>query len=422
MEKKTIGTFIAALRKAHGLTQKQLAEMLNVSDKSVSRWERDECAPDLALIPVIAEIFGVTSDELLRGERRSSEAVPEYTERKTEKQLRRALDSALTKFRVRSVISIGLALLGLIAAMICNFGFTRGYLGFYTGTVFYLAAVLTEAVFLTLSLSSVNSDDFEREALQDCKKSMLRLGMAVISAVVVLFAGTLPLVVDCWDAYVGLGGTWWAQRGLVFGAAATVLCLIVCRIISVAIARKSGSLTERDEKILKLRKRVIAIALAVIAVTFLSQWAFNSITEDMSLVPGIEFDNWEDFKAYIEEPRSDFNEPLTFHHSEEYEDVYTTESGEYVYIWTADRHWFDTEPGPEEGTILCEFIPRNEYVWTYCANDDASDLLPITVYTQQHRHETYDIVNIVNLIIMAVYVLEIAVFIIVYRKKKRQLL
>ena len=64
MEKKTIGQFIAALRKANGMTQKELAEQLSVSDKSVSRWERDESAPDLSLIPVIAEIFGVTSDEI----------------------------------------------------------------------------------------------------------------------------------------------------------------------------------------------------------------------------------------------------------------------------------------------------------------------------------------------------------------------
>ena len=67
MERKTIGGLIAALRKANGMTQKDLAERLNVSDKSVSRWERDDGAPDLSLIPVIAEVFGVTCDELLRG-------------------------------------------------------------------------------------------------------------------------------------------------------------------------------------------------------------------------------------------------------------------------------------------------------------------------------------------------------------------
>lgn len=54
MANKSIGQFIAALRKANGLTQKELAEKLNVSDKAISRWERDECSPDISLIPVIA--------------------------------------------------------------------------------------------------------------------------------------------------------------------------------------------------------------------------------------------------------------------------------------------------------------------------------------------------------------------------------
>ena len=73
MEKKTIGKFISALRRANGMTQKQLGEKLYVSDKTVSRWEREECTPELSLIPAIAEIFGITTDELLRGERNSED-------------------------------------------------------------------------------------------------------------------------------------------------------------------------------------------------------------------------------------------------------------------------------------------------------------------------------------------------------------
>ena len=68
MDRMSIGPFIAALRKARGLTQKELAAMLSVSDKTVSRWETGDGTPELALIPVLAEIFGVTCDELLRGE------------------------------------------------------------------------------------------------------------------------------------------------------------------------------------------------------------------------------------------------------------------------------------------------------------------------------------------------------------------
>ena len=119
MEKKSIGQFTAVLRKASGMTQMQLAERLNVSDKAVSRWERDESAPDLTLIPIIAEIFGVTSDEILRGERASSVTDPYLDDGKiserSEKQIIRLLDKAKEKLNICSIISVGIALVGLIS-------------------------------------------------------------------------------------------------------------------------------------------------------------------------------------------------------------------------------------------------------------------------------------------------------------------
>ncbi len=69
MNNKSVGKFISALRKQQRMTQKQMAEKLNVSDKAISRWERDECMPDPSLIPIIADLFDVTCDEILRGER-----------------------------------------------------------------------------------------------------------------------------------------------------------------------------------------------------------------------------------------------------------------------------------------------------------------------------------------------------------------
>lgn len=131
MEKKTIGGFIAALRRANGMTQKDLAERLNVSDKTVSRWERDDGAPDLSLIPVIAEIFGVTCDELLRGERRppdrrSDTAKEADAAPKTDKQRRRLLKTAMTQYKNRTYIAMGVSLVGLMAALLCNSEFYRG--------------------------------------------------------------------------------------------------------------------------------------------------------------------------------------------------------------------------------------------------------------------------------------------------------
>lgn len=73
--KMTLGAFIAQLRKEKGLTQKQLSEILGVSDKTVSHWEREESAPDISVLPLLAETLGVTVDELLAGEIKSEELV-----------------------------------------------------------------------------------------------------------------------------------------------------------------------------------------------------------------------------------------------------------------------------------------------------------------------------------------------------------
>jgi len=61
---KTIGTKLQSLRKNKNMTQAQLAEVLNVSPQSVSKWEHDLSAPDIAMLPVIARFFGITMDEL----------------------------------------------------------------------------------------------------------------------------------------------------------------------------------------------------------------------------------------------------------------------------------------------------------------------------------------------------------------------
>ena len=60
-----LGKNIADLRKKNNLTQEDLANMLGVSPQAVSKWENDAACPDIALLPKIAEIFGVTIDELM---------------------------------------------------------------------------------------------------------------------------------------------------------------------------------------------------------------------------------------------------------------------------------------------------------------------------------------------------------------------
>lgn len=60
-----MGQVICAQRKKLGLTQKQLAEKLNITDKAVSKWERDVARPDISIVPKLAEILEITVEELM---------------------------------------------------------------------------------------------------------------------------------------------------------------------------------------------------------------------------------------------------------------------------------------------------------------------------------------------------------------------
>ena len=60
---KTMGMIIARLRKAQGMTQAELAEKMQVTDKAVSKWERDLSCPDIQSLPRLAEILGVSVEE-----------------------------------------------------------------------------------------------------------------------------------------------------------------------------------------------------------------------------------------------------------------------------------------------------------------------------------------------------------------------
>lgn len=76
--KQTMGEKIAELRKARGMTQKDLAARMNVTDKAVSKWERDLTCPDINSIPRLAETLGISVEELLQVSREEKPEQPEW--------------------------------------------------------------------------------------------------------------------------------------------------------------------------------------------------------------------------------------------------------------------------------------------------------------------------------------------------------
>ena len=71
MDQKRIGGFLKGLRKEKGITQEQMAEKLNISGRTVSRWETGNNMPDISLLAEIADLFGVTIPKIINGERKS---------------------------------------------------------------------------------------------------------------------------------------------------------------------------------------------------------------------------------------------------------------------------------------------------------------------------------------------------------------
>ena len=69
MDKEKTGQLITELRKEKGLTQKQLADVLNVTDKAVSKWERGLSFPDISMLEPLSEVLDISIMEILAGEK-----------------------------------------------------------------------------------------------------------------------------------------------------------------------------------------------------------------------------------------------------------------------------------------------------------------------------------------------------------------
>ncbi len=141
MNEIKIGQFIAELRKEQKLTQKDLAAQLHITDKAVSKWERGLSCPDISLLTSIADILGVTTGELLNGQR--SQSV-------TSKEVEKTIDNALvyaeksTKSKTVSfqnilvVLFSVLLLLGIIVCSICDIAIS----GTFSWSLYPITAII----------------------------------------------------------------------------------------------------------------------------------------------------------------------------------------------------------------------------------------------------------------------------------------
>ena len=118
-----IGKYIAGKRKELGMTQKQLAEKLGMSDKSVSKWERGVCLPDVSVYSDLCLILGISINEFLAGE----DIAQENIEKKSEENIIGvATDSKHKQKRLKAIIC-ALLIIAVLAISVIGTALYRAY-------------------------------------------------------------------------------------------------------------------------------------------------------------------------------------------------------------------------------------------------------------------------------------------------------
>ena len=142
-----IGSNIAAYRKRDGLTQVSLAEKLNYSDKAVSKWERGESIPDVLTLMQLAELFGITVNDLIC----DPNALPENSDSKLEKAMTQVSEKALKRKANKNVIQ---ALSSTLVWFVALFAFvilsSFDFLEDYSCLLFFIAIPANAIVLLSL--------------------------------------------------------------------------------------------------------------------------------------------------------------------------------------------------------------------------------------------------------------------------------
>ena len=305
MEAKTMGSFLAALRKAAGMTQRELAEQLHVSDKAVSRWERDECAPDLALIPVIAEIFSVTCDELLRGGRARGDQTGDPA--KADKQRQWILRKTRSKFISHTLLALLGPALGAVAAAGAVLGFLRAVLGFWLGAAGCLVGAVVQLVLWNGAVLSL-SDDRAGDEAGLCRYELLRRTEGALLICAGVLAALLPL-----NGYTSrnmlylfqgqLPTPYWPQAAAA-GGGTVLLGLLLCRALNPILARRAPvslppETAKETVRRVRAQSRVAWTLAAALSATALVQGAVTLVWPTAALVHGAVYDTVDDFRAVM---------------------------------------------------------------------------------------------------------------------------
>ena len=409
MEMNLLGGRIAALRKARGMTQKELAESLHISDKSVSRWERGETAPDLSLLPALAEHLNVTLDELLSGRKPALQ-----TAAPSEAFSAGLVCRSMRAQGICTILAAALSLLGLAGLFILRYEYLNPSAGVFCAGIFLIFSAALESASFFWTQGILRESRASQTAADAHGKTLLRrlFGISILN--VAIAAASLALYLRSIGGAIQRFWSWGEILAPTLGAALAFL-LLLCLLLP-RWALKKGLLSEsrRESVQANMRKKLFCIGgcVAALAVTLLIGHLFSThvLTMERICGEGTCFASFDDFKAFAETPVSVYADGRMVE--------ILLEDGTTQYYEDCDRdHWFWDAIADAQGNTMT-YIRRNLSIATILHEPGAE--WPFRVYTVADQAQYNHIKETARVILGALLLLEISAGFLLYFRIREQ--
>ena len=297
MDVNKTGKFLAILRKSQGYTQQEVADYLNISNKTISKWEQGKGYPELTVLPVLAEFYHVSVDEILAGEKMNRQTEPDHQRGAA---LRRHL---LSKIQLHFDLFMVAVLVPVLSAIFFPFKIWCVILNLLAGGIL-LAGILMVNYELRCTEGILEKSEYKNLLRAVGQKTFLAIGLIMWSALTApFFSSNFGLeailrshawVILC-TAVMAMLWTWGQKRwGSFFDHTSGIFCVAGLVVLNVtapvsgplwyAIWHYLGEMSLPDDRILQLRmvlpERIVLLihflGVALIAAGVIRQLVKNS--------------------------------------------------------------------------------------------------------------------------------------------------
>lgn len=327
MSKQTTGEFLSTLRKANGYTQQDVAEKLNISNRTLSSWETDRTLPDVLMLPAIADLYEVTVDELLRGERNYGVKSVDISD----SSIKNVYKNKFGAFASKCSLMLGLALtcaaifiLGCALSLWTNAPSWLDWVLLIIGIVGLCACIAVAAYQynnVKLSVGVVLDEDLtdDKKAFIAALRHKLENLLLICALPFALFALIALIVFIIADPQNGqiMGFTFYVRYGYIFiicvNAVASMALLIYHLVLKSVSVKKYYN--EKQQATAKLNRRIAgklaafgAIPIAVVIIlNIVLTLAFPNGYKTLH-----EFDDFDAFKTHMQtlEVNGDYGIPI----------------------------------------------------------------------------------------------------------------